>query len=67
MAESQTEEETGLEPGTVAAVSKNSLTVQTAKGRLLLEEVQLEGKKRMTIDAFLRGFPVEAGTKFGKE
>ncbi len=67
VAESQTEEETGLEPGTVVAVSKNSLAVQTAKGRLLLEEVQLEGKKRMTIDAFLRGFPVEAGTKFGKE
>lgn len=63
VAESETERETG----TVAAVLKNCLAVQTAKGLLLLEEVQLEGKKRMTTDAFLRGFPVEAGTKLGKE
>lgn len=63
VAESQTEREIG----TVAAVLKNCLAVQTAKGLLLLEEVQLEGKKRMTTDAFLRGFPVEVGTKLGKE
>lgn len=63
VAESETERETG----TVAAVLKNCLAVQTAKGLLLLEEVQLEGKKRMTTDAFLRGFPVEVGTKLGKE
>ena len=31
---------------------------------LILEEIQLEGKKRMDADAFLRGYPVEAGTKF---
>lgn len=63
VAQSQTEREIG----TVAAVLKNCLAVQTAKGLLLLEEVQLEGKKRMTTDAFLRGFPIEVGTKLGKE
>lgn len=63
VAQSQTEREIG----TVAAVLKNCLAVQTAKGLLLLEEVQLEGKKRMTTDAFLRGFPIDVGTKLGKE
>ena len=43
------------------------LGVQTAHGLLQLLEVQLEGKKRMTTDAFLRGFPVETGTVLGKE
>ena len=26
--------------------------------------IQIEGKKRMDADAFLRGYPVETGTKF---
>lgn len=53
--------------GTVAAVSKDGMAIQTGQGLLLLEEVQLEGKKRMMTDAFLRGFPVEVGTRLGKE
>lgn len=55
------------EPGSVAEVTKDSLAVQTGQGMLKLLEVQLEGKKRMTIDAFLRGCSVELGCKLGKE
>ena len=38
--------------------------VQAGQGLLVLEEVQLEGKKRMAAQEFLRGFPLEAGQKF---
>ena len=48
-------------PGTITEVGKNTLYVQTGKGQLSLREVQLEGKKRMEVDAFLRGCQVEAG------
>ncbi|MBR4026254.1 MAG: methionyl-tRNA formyltransferase [Lachnospiraceae bacterium] len=52
------------EAGTVVKVTKDSLWVQTKEGILSLVEVQLEGKKRMTIDAFLRGYTVEEGIHF---
>lgn len=55
------------EPGMAAEVKKGRLAIQTGQGLLELLEVQLEGKKRMGIDAFLRGFPIEAGCRFGKE
>ena len=49
-------------PGCILKVTKNDMEVQTGNGVLALLEVQLEGKKRMTIDAFLRGYEVEEGT-----
>lgn len=51
--------------GCVVVSDKKNLVVQTADGQLSLLEVQLEGKKRMTAEAFLRGCPVKAGTKLG--
>lgn len=51
-------------PGCIVNVTKDSIDVQTGKGILSLLEIQLEGKKRMTTDAFLRGYQVEAGTYF---
>lgn len=48
-------------PGTVAAADKHFLYVKTGEGYLRLDEVQLEGKKRMTCDAFLRGYQVAVG------
>ena len=57
------EEESSLEPGTVVRTDKKAIYVQTGKGILKLEEIQLEGKKRMCCDAFLRGFEVSAGIK----
>lgn len=50
------------EPGCIVHAGKNELLVQTGSGMLSLKEVQLEGKKRMDIASFLRGYPVEAGT-----
>ncbi len=52
------------EAGQVVHVDKNSIYVKTGRGVLALLELQPEGKKRMEADAFLRGYPVEKGTKF---
>lgn len=59
------EKESGKEPGTIE-VGKNTIAVQTGKGMLQLEEIQLEGKKRMQTDAFLRGVSLETGMLLGK-
>ncbi len=47
--------------GTVVSVTKEYLDVQCGAGLLRLEDVQLEGKKRMKICDFLRGYPVSSG------
>ncbi len=52
----------GALPGTVLEVGKCSFSVQTGEGILLVKEVQLPGKKRMDVGAFLRGNVLEAGT-----
>ena len=53
-------------PGTVVRVTRDAIEVQTGRGVLILRELQLEGKKRLGADAFLRGFSVEAGKHLGK-
>ena len=64
--EASVEESTNtLEPGTVAAVTKNSIKIQTGKGLLVLKQIQLEGKKRMDVSAFLLGYKIEPGTVLG--
>ena len=50
-------------PGTVVLTDKEGIHVACGEGRLILQEVQLEGKKRMDAAAFLRGFPIAAGTR----
>ena len=49
-------------PGTILEVEKDSFSVQTGDGVLLLQEVQLPGKKHMEVQAFLRGNTVVPGT-----
>lgn len=57
-------EGTEYNPGCIVKVGKNELWVQTGEGILSLQEVQLEGKKRMDIGSFLRGYPVKEGDFF---
>ena len=54
-------------PGTVTEAGKGGFCVQTGKGVLRLLEVQLEGKKRMDAQAFLRGFHAAPGMKLEEE
>lgn len=60
-------EETDLSglPGEIIEIRKDSFVLKTGKGALLVKEVQLEGKKRMDCNAFMRGYPLEVGTKLG--
>lgn len=51
-------------PGCICEVTKDHLCVQTKEGVLVLNEVQLEGKKRMDCGSFLRGYEVEQGSFF---
>lgn len=59
------ETESGKKAGTVVETQADRFLVQTGAGCLALREVQLEGKKRMAADAFLRGNHVEPDTILG--
>ena len=48
--------------GTVTEVKKDCFYVQTGDGRLKINEIQLQGKKRMAVQAFLLGYKIEKGT-----
>ena len=62
--EASVEEENGEKkaPGTVLQADAKGFRIQTGEGILKLDTLQLEGKKRMDAQAFLRGYTVEAGT-----
>ena len=57
-------QEKGL-PGEVVQVEKEAFFVQTGEGILKIEELQMEGKKRMDTGAFLRGFQLTCGEILG--
>lgn len=50
--------------GGVALSDRHCLAVRTGDGLLSIKELQMEGKKRMDIEAFLRGYPIPAGDVF---
>ncbi len=52
-------------PGQVLGLAKRGLIVGTGIGSVLLLEVQLEGKRRMSATEFVRGFPLSVGTTLG--
>lgn len=55
-----------FEPGTIVAVEKESFDILTGDGILRVQELQLEGKRKMTAEEFLRGFKLEVGTVLGR-
>ena len=63
ISEVQTEE---VKPGQVVMVGKNTFTIACGQGYLVVNEVQLEGKKRMDSGSFLRGNQLEAGVMLGE-
>jgi len=50
--------------GEVVWVGSDFIEVETGKDSYLIEEVQLEGRKKMTIREFLSGHSISAGTVF---
>ncbi len=52
------------EPGTVLSAGPQGILVGTGRGCLVLQMVQLEGRKRLPAADFLRGFPLTPETRF---
>ena len=53
--------------GEIIKVDKESVYVQTGNGVLQLLQLQIEGKKRMTVKEFMMGKALETGTVFESE
>jgi methionyl-tRNA formyltransferase len=53
------------EPGTVLAVTKQSIKVATGEGTLELLEIQTANSKRMSVGRYLAGHRVSAGERLG--
>ena len=49
--------------GTIISVEKNVFTIACGKASLEINELQLEGKKRMATGDFLRGYKLETGMR----
>ena len=54
------------EPGTIIEVLKDAFYVRTGDGILRIDEVQLEGKKRMAVKDYLLGYKIGIGDKLGE-
>ena len=53
------------DPGVVVEVMNDYVRVGAGKGSVEIYEMQLEGKKRMSCEAFLRGYDLSTGTQLG--
>lgn len=51
-------------PGVVMRVSDYGIEIGTLKDRIIVTEIQPEGKKRMSVKSYLQGHPVEPGEQF---
>lgn len=51
----------GLKPGQIGRITKDTFSIQTGEGSLVIYELQMEGKKRMSTADFLRGVSMKEG------
>jgi len=56
-----------VSPGTVIHVNDKGITITTGKALLLINELQIEGKRRMTAAEFIRGHKIEKGMVLGSD
>lgn len=54
------------EPGRISVADRNGLLISTGDGCLRIKEIQAEGSKRMTVDAYLSGRSIQSGTLLGQ-
>jgi methionyl-tRNA formyltransferase len=52
-------------PGTLTDANSHGLTIAAADGYLVVRELQLENRPRLSVDQFLRGTPLEPGRRLG--
>ncbi len=53
-------------PGEIVKITKEGFIIKCGQKSLLLNEIQLQGKKRMAAGAFLRGYDLEVGEMLGR-
>jgi methionyl-tRNA formyltransferase len=51
-------------PGAVVATGHDGIVIACGEGAVRIEELQLDGKKRVTAQAFLAGYPLAVGARF---
>lgn len=56
-----------LPAGAVVDVTKNSFAIKCSVGKLIINELQLQGKKRMKAGDFLRGYKLDESSRFMSE
>jgi methionyl-tRNA formyltransferase len=54
-------------PGSIVEISEKGIAVATGTGTLILKEIQLEGKKRMPVEEFIKGKTIKAGDVLSSE
>jgi len=54
------------QPGEVVSVSSDGIVVNCADKHLLLKEIQMPNKKRMTVSQYILGNTIETGIKLGE-
>ena len=54
------------DPGIICRADREGLLVTTGDGYLLIKEIQAEGSRRMGVDAYISGNPIEPGTLLGQ-
>ena len=52
-------------PGEILEASKEGIVVSTGKGNIIIEELQIEGKRRMKAEEFISGHKISAGDRLG--
>ena len=60
-----TDQKSSNTPGTIQNYSQNGILISTKDTALLLTEIQLANKKRMTAHEFLKGYSLQKGTQLG--
>ena len=54
----------GDTPGEIMRVSDYGIEIGTLKDRVIVTEIQPEGKKRMTVQSYRQGHPIKPGERF---
>ncbi len=52
------------QPGEIIKLDKQGIHVASTKGAVVIKELQLEGRKKMSASEFLRGYPLKVGQYF---
>ncbi len=56
--------EHGEKPGTLISIDNSAITIACGNGSIYVREIQIQGKRRMTVSEFLRGHSLVPGALF---